>query len=280
MTGIVCATLLTLALISPVMAQSPPKNRMIDVAYVTPKDAKFKPIYDRLRASHALETLQEFLAPLRLPTRLTIKVDQCGATQAVYKPQGPVTVCYEYIALIEQSAPMGRYAVTREGGTLLTKEAAIAGAFVHVALYEVANAAFDLYRIPVWGNREDAADYVAGMIMLEFGDDVAWLTLLGTSWFFAQRGFMGQGDFTDVVQPIEAKRYYNLICIAYGGNPTKFAFIVKNVDLPKNRVDYCSQDYRKLRHSFIETIMPHIDQGLLAQVRAQKWIERLKIKAN
>lgn len=280
MIRIASAMLFTLTLAAPVMGQSPvPKNPRIDIAYVAPKDAKYKPIHDKLKASRALETLQEFLAPLRLPSKLTITADQCGAAQALYRPQGPVTVCYEYIALIEQYAPAGRYAVTREGATLLTKEAAIAGAFVHVALYEVANAAFDIFRIPIWGNRNDAADYVAGMIMLEFGDDVAWLTLLGTSWFFAQRGFVGQGDFTDVVQPIDAKRYYNFMCIAYGGNPAKFGFIVKNVDLPKGRVNFCAQDYRKLRHSFIETIMPHIDQDLLAQVRAQKWLERLKIKA-
>jgi hypothetical protein len=265
---------------SPAMAQpaSNPKNPQIDVSYVAPKDAKLRPIHDKLRQQQVLETLQEFLAPLRLPRKLTVKADQCDALRAPYQPQGPVTICYEYLALIENSAPSGRAA--RIGPMSVSKELLIAGAFVHAALHEVAHAAFDMLQIPVWGNADDAADNVAGVIMVNLGPEVTMITMLGTSWAFAQRGFWGTGNFTDVVRSGDAQRFYNVLCVAYGAEPEKFAFLIKDNDLPKHRADRCPHDYRKLQASFKQTIMPHIDRDLLKHVQAQKWSARLGLRQN
>src|SRR5262249_30477431 len=81
---------------------SPLRNPQIDIQYVEPKDAGFRPIYDRVRQRQALEELRAFLAPLKLPKRLLIKTDQCGGATAVqYQPGGPVTICYEFIDQLE-----------------------------------------------------------------------------------------------------------------------------------------------------------------------------------
>ena len=38
-------------------------------------------------AARVLETLQEFLSPLKLPSKITVKMDQCGGALTVpYKP--------------------------------------------------------------------------------------------------------------------------------------------------------------------------------------------------
>src|SRR5262252_5242155 len=42
--------------------------------------------------------------PLRLPRKLTINVDECGAPMREYQPQGPVVICYEVIDQIEKIA--------------------------------------------------------------------------------------------------------------------------------------------------------------------------------
>jgi hypothetical protein len=270
---------LALAASCPALAQPPnPRNLQIDVDYVVPKDAKYRPIYDKLRQHQVLETMQEFLAPLRLPRKLTLKVDECGAPRRPYRPQGPVTICYEYIQLIEAAAPGGRSA--RIGPIVVNKDLLIAGAFVHVALHELAHAVFDILQVPVWGNADDAADNVAGFIMISLGEEVANITMLGTSWMFAQRGFWGTADFTDVIRSAEVQRFYNVLCVAYGSDSSKFAFLVKNNDLPKYRADRCPQDFRKLRASFRQTILPHIDQDLLKYVQAQKWSDRLRLGQN
>jgi hypothetical protein len=282
MNGLRCALALAFALVAtgPALAQPPnPRNPQIEIDYVAPKDAKYRPIYDKLRQHQVLETMREFLAPLRLPRSLTLKVDECGgAPRRPYQPQGPVTICYEYIALIEAAAPGGRSA--RIGPVVVTKDLLIAGAFVHIALHEMAHAVFDILQVPVWGNADDAADNVAGIIMISLGEEVANITMLGTSWMFAQRGFWGTADFTDVIRSAEAQRFYNVLCVAYGSDSSKFAFLVKNNDLPKYRADRCPQDFRKLRASFRQTILPHIDQDLLRYVQAQKWSERLRLGQN
>jgi hypothetical protein len=134
MNRFVCTAALGLALAAlaavPARAQPPdalpapvavPKNSQIDIDYVLPREAKHRPIYDKLRQHRVLETLQEFLAPLRLPRRLTFKVDECGgAMRRAYQPGSPVTICYEYIALIENNAPGGRNA--RIGPNNITKD--------------------------------------------------------------------------------------------------------------------------------------------------------------
>src|SRR5262249_1448030 len=71
----------------------------ISVVYEQPKKASYGPIVDRLKKRKALETLQQFLSPLQFP--LTVKTAECGAQYAPYKSGGPVTICYEFVDLIE-----------------------------------------------------------------------------------------------------------------------------------------------------------------------------------
>src|SRR5437763_727270 len=66
----------------------------ITVSYEAPTDARFRPIYDRLKQRAVLEELQLLLMPLRLPRPLTVRTAQCGTASLPYKPAGPATVCY------------------------------------------------------------------------------------------------------------------------------------------------------------------------------------------
>ncbi len=249
-------------------------NPQIDVAYVEPKDAKFRPIHDKLKKRQVLEQLRAFLSPLRLPRKLLVKVDQCGTSGTHYKPGGPVIICYEYIEALESSAPDVKL---RIGGAVFTRDDALIGAFVHVVLHETARAVFDVLEIPVWGREEHAADRTAGFIMFQFGDKVAYRTLVGTSWFLAQSsvviGGMPSGDFSFVrgLDGETLQRFYNNLCIAIGGDPVKFAFLKKT--LPDRRAQNCRWEYLQLARSFNDTFMPHVDRELLAKVRATEWLK-------
>jgi hypothetical protein len=275
--SILCVPILS-ALVSPVAAQPAiPKNPKIDISYVEPSNQKYKAIYGRLTRLKALETLQQFLSPLKLPSPITIKVDQCdGALTVPYKPESAtVTLCYEYIWEIEANVP-GQGAVNfGRGRPQLTATQTIIGAFVQEALQQTAYPVLDILEVPVWGRLDEAADNVAGFIMLEFGDDVAWTTIAGTAWFLAQRGLLGSGYFTDTARLPEAQRFYNYLCLAYGRNGEKYQFLVDTANLHPERAKYCAQDYRRLRYSFRQTIMPHVDQPLLKQVQAKKdWLPK------
>src|SRR5262249_33160488 len=129
----VWAAAVTLALASldpaPAGAQSAPaelRNLDIDIAYVEPKDEGFRPIYRRLKDRRVLEQLQQFLAPLRLPAKINVSMDQCGRPFALRRPGGPVMICYEYIDQIERLAPGG--AVFLGSTWITTRDDALVGA--------------------------------------------------------------------------------------------------------------------------------------------------------
>ena len=51
-----------------------PRNPNIDIAYARPTDVRFALIHDRMRQLEVLETLQEFLSPLKLPRKITVRM--------------------------------------------------------------------------------------------------------------------------------------------------------------------------------------------------------------
>jgi hypothetical protein len=250
-------------------AQAPSdlRNPQIDIAYAEPRSPAYRPIYERLKTREVLEELRAFLAPLRLPKKLEIRTAECGGLRTPYKEGGPATICYEYIAAIENAAPDDWLPI---GGQRFVRQYALIGAFVHVALTEVALAAFDMLEIPVWGRDEYAADNAAGLIMLNFGRDVAYKTLIGTTWYLAQTSLSGVGSFTYARgADVGAQRFFNYLCLAYGADPQTFGFVKP---LLQRRAENCADEYQSVLDAFKATVMPHVDQDLLAQVRAREWL--------
>jgi hypothetical protein len=265
----VVVALFTAIAATPAVAQAPSvlQNPQVEIAYVQPGNASYRPIHDRLRKLQALEELKQFLAPLRLPRKLTVQVDQCGAATRPYKVGGPATICYEMVEQIERIAAKANPSM---------QQTVIVGTFVQAVFHEVAEAVMDILQVPVWGRSEDAADRLAGFIMLQFGEAVARQTIVGTAVFFEVSGKTWTGNqFADVSSP-EAQRYYNYLCMAYGGNPKIFEFLVKadgdkKPILPEDRSRRCRSEYEQVRKAFNLRIMPHVDADLLVKVKAARW---------
>jgi hypothetical protein len=147
---------------------------------------------------------------------------------------------------------------------------------VHVALSETARATFDVLEIPVWGGEQAAADRVAGFLMFQFGEKAAYRSLMGTSWFLSQSSVLNTGlptgDFayTRGVDGETLQRFYNLVCLALGGDSVKFDFLRKS--LPEARANNCRWEYLQLVRSFNDTFMPYVDRDLMAKVQATDWL--------
>jgi putative metallopeptidase DUF4344 len=245
----------------------------VRISYDAPSDEKFRPIYDGLKRRQVLERLQRFLAPLRLPSVLTVKLAQCGAETRPYQTGGPVTVCYELVQRIID--------ITKEHTQDANEQTRIIdGTFVEAVLHEVALAVFDLLQVPVWGRADDAADRVAALIMVKFSEEVALTTIIGTAKFFEYSNHAWTGvDFADLGSP-EAQRFYNFLCVAYGGDPLTFEFLVPRprpgsgltTMLTEHRARRCPGEYRQVQHAFDLRIMPFVDPQLLVKVRASQWL--------
>ena len=256
---------------------------MIKIEYKAPTDKKLEAIYQRLKAREVLERLQAFLSPLRLPQPLNVVAAQCdGQIELPYQPGAPVTICYEYVGLIEQAAPAGLGTV---GQAVVTRDIALVGPFVQFSLRSVARQLIDMLELPVWGNAEDAADSLAAFIMLEVSPQVAQKTIFGTAYFFAKTGQTEKLDL-GAIRPHFAQRYFNLLCIAVGSDLVRYSVFLPidrqegPVDLPKNRYGHCLQlsapernEYNQIKYAFHQLIRDkYVDLPLLKQVRTIEWL--------
>jgi len=223
--------------------------------------------HDVLVKSQALEELSSFLTPLRFPADLSIRSDACGG--ALRRPYDPttktVTICYEMIARILDVAK------AQTSGSDQDRSQAVIGTVVEALFHETAYALFDLFDVPIWVRVDDAADRLTAFVMMQFGEDNARTTILGSALFFnwSARTWTGQ-DFASTEAP-EAQRFYNFLCIAYGGDPIAFDSLKTNGALPEYRSARCAKEYQQVRKAFDLRLMPFIDPDLLVKARARTW---------
>jgi Putative metallopeptidase len=244
---------------------APPADGRIAIAYTEPVNPEHRPIYERLKQRQVLEQLRQFLAPLKLPRQLKVQMRGCRGSVNAWYSNGEVTICYEYVAWIETLAP-------KQDTPEVTRADAVAGPFIQVVLHEVAHAVFDILQIPLFGREEDAADQLAAFIMLQFGKEVARRTLTGTAHLYrrdAEANAPTEDDFSDV-HGTAAQRFYNTLCIAYGGDPNTFNDFVQRKILPKFRADTCAREYRQVLDAFRRLIGPYVDQELMEKVRGMQ----------
>ena len=247
------------------------RSDQVRISYESPSDEKYRPIYGALKRREVLERLQRFLVPLRLPTVLTVKLEQCGAETKPYESGGSVAICYELVQRIIDVTTQNTKDANEQ--TLI-----IDGTFVEAVLHEIAHAVFDLLQVPIWGREDDAADRVAALTMMQFSDQVAFTTIVGTAKFFEYSKRIWTGvDFAQLGSP-EAQRFYNYLCIAYGGDPRTFHFLAprpgptKIARLSEARAPRCQREYQQVQHAFDLRIMPFVDPQLLVTVRASQWL--------
>jgi hypothetical protein len=269
----VILALLAALLARPAAAQLliPPelRNSQIAIEYVEPRNPALRPVYERVSKRAALEILAAFLSPLRLPEKLQVRFDECGALYQEYTPKGPVTLCYEFLAQNEKLAATDPVTL---GPIRLRRDDALTGAFVQLALHDVAQALIDVLDIAVWGRADDAEDKLAGFIMVQFGKEVTQRTILGTAWYLKANETLVELDPSDIRSPT-LQRFYNYLCIAYGADKKDYALLVKANLLPDRRARRCRMEYLKMQHAFRETILKYVDLNMMEKVRTTDWLQ-------
>jgi hypothetical protein len=229
-------------------------------------------VRERLMKARLLERFSLFLSAVRLPTTLRLIAKQCDMLNAFYSPTDTsLTLCYEYVQAFEARAPK---ATTPQG---ISREDAIIGSIISTMLHETGHALFSIFRVPILGREEDAADQIAGFVMLQFGTDVARTTIKGAAWKW------GSQDWSDPayhdVHSTPQQRFYNYLCIAYGGNPQAFQPFINLGWLPKWRVPLCANEYQQVQNAFAKTILPHLDEEIMKKIQNTTWIQAGEIAA-
>lgn len=250
------------------------QNSDILIDYIEPRNPRYQPMLERLQQQQFLERLQQFLSPLRLPKKLRIRLRQCngnGAPDAFYSPiEWAVNICYELIDFIEQTAPKADTAEFKA-------RRVVAGAIIGAVMHEIGHALFDILQVPVIGREEDAADQMASFLALQLDEEVALTVVQGFAYLHLQFGELSGGQpsdrrmFADEHGTSE-QRFFNLLCIAYGGKPQIFGGFARPELLPPARATGCRDEYLQVENAFARTIYPHIDQGMMLKVQSVRWL--------
>ena len=250
----------------------------IVVSYVLPKDPTHQPIFERLRAVRFLERFQELLKPFELPRKLLLKLEGCdGAVDAWYEDHA-ITLCYEYIDEIWKIVPEQ----TTDWGVAPID--ALVGPIFDTVLHEFGHALFEILKLPVFGREEDAADQVAAYMTLQLGKIEARRLIGGTANAYLAEVKAATMPPTLLqyanVHGTPAQRLFNLLCIAYGADPSLFGDLTAKGYLPKERAEDCDDEYKQAAFAFETLIMPHVNQRLAKKVMNKSWLPELTAKVH
>jgi hypothetical protein len=187
---------------------------------------KFASARDMLQKHKVLEKAQVFLSPLRLPRELTVRTAECGAPFLPYDPaKGVITICYEAIAGIQDLAK-GAASDPDDLTALVT------GGVIEETLHCIAEAILQVFDVPLWGKEEDAADLLAAFLMIKFDERAAEVAIIGAARLFGYKtSAVGKIDYVSELSP-PAQRFYNFLCVAYGGERLGFQGLVDMGFLP------------------------------------------------
>jgi len=247
------------------------KTNQFDVEYVEPKNPAHRPIYEMLKEKHILEKFQAFLAPIKLPIRITLKVEGCdGVANATFWDDA-IKVCYEYFEYIWKQTPK----MATRG---LSQKDAMIGPTVDVFLHEAGHAVLEVLDIPFFGREEEVADYFATYLLLQFCKDDARRLILGASFISGREAMEEQGKAPELrlladTHSLPAQRHFNRWCMAYGADPVLFADAISFGMLPQSRAKHCRYEYQTNEYAFRKLISPYIDEDLKREVMARKWFQ-------
>ena len=255
-------------------AQTVEPNRIV-IDYAMPANPAHQPIHDLLRQKAVLERIQTLLSPFRLPKPLIFRTADCDGEINAWFEGDAVTICYEYVAYVLESA------ASRRRPDWVSEHHAIAGALIDVLLHEGAHALFEYLDIPVLGREEDAADQIAAYMLLSLGRVDTPSLVAGIVYIYLNEA--GIRDFPSLrrkrlrivdhkhyadVHSTPLQRMFNTLCLAYGASPELFAAAVNRGALPAERAEGCGDEFKQVDKAFRRLILPHIDQSVLQQVLA------------
>lgn len=189
---------------------------------------------------------------LILPRDITLRTKDCQQINAFYDPNdSSVTMCYE---LMEHFYGTFKSA----GDTDAAAYQKMFDAVQFVFLHEIGHALIDTLRLPVTANEEDAADRLSSYVNLkEMGDEGVRAVFAAADAFNieSKQNTSGQRNMADE-HLLGEQRFYNSLCMIYGSEPEKYANIVTEGYLPRERAVRCPSEYQRTVESWMNLLSP------------------------
>ncbi|MCY7347436.1 MAG: DUF4344 domain-containing metallopeptidase [Pyrinomonadaceae bacterium] len=223
------------------------------VEHLAVKNPNYDEIDRQIKNDKLLEKAADKLnRSLILPNDIYLKTKDCGEVNAFFDAkEQSVTVCYE---LMEHFYKVFRSTGLNEQKAYDKMFDAVRFAFLH----EIGHALIENYNLPITGNEEDAADRCSAFINLtELGEDGVNAVLAAADAFAAEskNGSSSKRNLADE-HLLQEQRFYNSLCMIYGSDTEKYAYILDDNYLPKERAARCPQEYERTVQSWSSLLSP------------------------
>ena len=214
---------------------------------------RYKEIDRQVKDEKLLENAADKLnRALILPDDIYLRTKDCKQVNAFYDPNDrSVTMCYE---LMEHFYKAFKSAGDTEDKSYDKMFDAVRFVFLH----EIGHALIDQYKLPVAGNEEDAADRLSSYVNLKELGDEGVRAVFAAADAFAIESKQNAGAKRNMADEhlLQEQRFYNSLCMIYGSNTTKYANIVTEGYLPKERAVRCPSEYQRAVDSWVTLLEP------------------------
>lgn len=215
--------------------------------------------FRRSRASNAAligqRAVEEIVNQLNKQIALSFDINvlfiECGEAEAFYdKHTNEIVICYQ---LLERNY----YLFSRNMTGKTERSEATKAATVSLFLHELAHALIDVWKLPITGREEDAADQFATLLMINGMHDGERIALNGARIFklYADQN-KSQRKFYWDSHSFDEQRFYDTICLIYGHDPEKYNYLIENGTLPVQRALDCEDDYARVKQSWQTLLAP------------------------
>jgi hypothetical protein len=226
------------------------------VVFARVKNKDYAEFQKELQQAKVLESIAADLnETFALPTDVYLTFGECGEANAFYDPEThKLTMCYE---LIESFYEI--FAKHEKSPDAL--DDAVIGATISVFFHELGHALIHIYDLPITGKEEDVVDQLSVFILADGSAEGEKAALDGARAFYLE----AQQEETDVddlaywdEHSLGKQRFYNIICLVYGQDEKKFAYLVKKKVLPEDRAERCAGEYQQVEKAWTTLLAPYV----------------------
>jgi hypothetical protein len=224
------------------------------IAYEKPDGETEQQVYLILKDD---DTFKNLLAQVNdaiaLPIDIPVRFRSCGEANAFYDPERKdISMCYELF--IEYIKELDDNNLSDEE---LGKKVIEAATFI--MFHEMGHSFVDNFDIPITGKEEDAVDDFAAVFAVKLNDEGEEIVAASIDGFAAWAAEEGTEDLSfEDEHSLSAQRFYTIACVLYGSNPEKFADMVGDDYLPKDRAERCPAEYEQKSKSWEVLMGKHL----------------------
>jgi hypothetical protein len=225
--------------------------------YDSPSNPAFANIEESFKRARILESIATDLNQnISMPRNVTLTLRECGRINAMYEPREQrISMCYEFVDYVGKL-------FARSVNTEQQAAQGMSSTMYFVFYHEIAHALVDVLKLPATGGGEDIADQLSVYVLInggEQGEQMAFNAALFWLILEKQNKLAGAGDAPWDEHLTHGQRFYNIVCLLYGSNPTKYSRLVPQT-LPENRAAQCPGDYQRFVQAWNHVLAPHLKQ--------------------